>query len=129
MKKILLAEDDKLIREMVKLNLELEGYNVTLAVDGNQSLELWQKDQYDLILLDVMMPYKDGMSIIKEIRAQKDKTPILLLTSLSETESKVKGLDLGADDYLTKPFDLEELFARVRALIRRRKERKTNEKN
>lgn len=122
MKKILLAEDDKLIREMVKLNLELEGYNVTLAVDGNQSLELWQKDQYDLILLDVMMPFKDGMSIIKEIRSQQDKTPILLLTSLSETQSKVKGLDLGADDYLTKPFDLEELFARVRALIRRKKE-------
>lgn len=117
--KILIAEDDKLISEMIKLNLEIEGYEITLVSNGAAAIEQWQNDIFRLIILDVMMPEKDGMTTAKEIRASDKKTPILLLTSLSETKSKVQGLDAGADDYLTKPFELEELYARVRALIRR----------
>lgn len=119
--KILIAEDDKLISEMIKLNLEIEGYEITLVSNGAAAIEQWQNNAYRLIILDVMMPKKDGMETAKEIRASDKKTPILLLTSLSETKSKVQGLDAGADDYLTKPFELEELYARVRALIRRKK--------
>lgn len=119
--KILIAEDDKLISEMIKLNLEIEGYEITLVSNGATAIEQWQNNVYRLIILDVMMPEKDGMETAKEIRASDKKTPILLLTSLSETKSKVQGLDAGADDYLTKPFELEELYARVRALIRRKK--------
>lgn len=120
MKKILLAEDDNLIREMIKLNLEMEGYRIQTVDNGASAWEILQRENYDLVLLDVMMPQKDGMAVLKELRNIGKRIPVLMLTSLSETKSKVQGLDLGADDYLTKPFELDELYARVRALLRRK---------
>lgn len=116
---VLVVEDEELIGEMVKLNLEEEGYEVSWITDGNEVGGILKSRSFDLIVLDIMLPGRDGFQIAGELRASEVGTPILMLTALSETVSRVKGLDAGGDDYLTKPFDMDEFLARVRALIRR----------
>ncbi|GFN37156.1 response regulator YycF [Tepidimicrobium xylanilyticum] len=117
-KKILLVEDEKAIAEIVKFNLEKEGFSVDLAFDGEEAIEKVHSLLPELILLDIMLPKKDGFQVLKEIR--KDyKIPILMLTAKEEEVDKVLGLELGADDYITKPFSMRELIARVKANLRR----------
>ncbi len=115
---ILVIDDDKNIREVVKLYLRKEGYEITEAADGAIGLDLFLGKTYDLVLLDIMMPVQDGMETIKKIRA-KSNVPVIMLTAKGETIDKVLALELGADDYMVKPFDPKELVARVKAVIRR----------
>ena len=115
---VLIVEDDHNIAELLQLYLEKEGYAVTLAVDGGQGLEKFRAIQPDLVLLDVMMPVMDGWAVCKAIRAEA-QTPIIMLTAKSETDDKVHGLKAGADDYITKPFEMKEVLARVEAVLRR----------
>ena len=117
-KTILVIEDDSNIRELLRLYLEQEGYAVEKAQDGMEGLRAFKRIHPDLVLLDLMMPVMDGTQVIKEIRAQS-KTPVIMLTAKGETFDKVAGLELGADDYVTKPFEMRELIARVRAVLRR----------
>jgi len=117
--RILLADDDRAIRESLRRALELEGYTVVLAHDGAQALDHLRAEQPDLALLDVMMPHVDGLTVCRVVRAEKNQLLILMLTARTETSDRVAGLDAGADDYLPKPFELAELLARVRALLRR----------
>jgi len=119
MMRILVVEDEKKVASFIKKGLEEESYSVDTAYDGREGLKLSLSDEYDLVILDVMLPLKDGISIMKELREGKIITPILLLTAKDTLNDKVSGLDSGADDYLTKPFAFEELLARVRALLRR----------
>jgi len=116
---IAVIEDDESVRRSLTLNLELEGFKVVTAADGEQGILLVNEAQPDLILLDVMMPKKDGLQACKEIRGAGISTPLILLTARSAEVDKVLGLDLGADDYLAKPFGMLELIARVKALLRR----------
>ena len=118
MEKILVADDDRNIAELLRLYLEKEGYTVTLACDGVDALEKFNSDTPDIILLDIMMPRLDGWQVCREIR-QKSNCPIIMLTAKGETFDKVLGLELGADDYMIKPFDSKELVARVKAVLRR----------
>ena len=115
---ILVIDDDKNIREVVKLYLRKEGYEVTEAADGAIGVDLFFGKQYDLVILDIMMPVQDGIETIKQIRA-KSNVPVIMLTAKGETFDKVLALELGADDYIVKPFDPKELVARVKAVIRR----------
>jgi DNA-binding response OmpR family regulator len=115
---ILVIDDDKNIREVVKLYLKKEGYEVTEAADGAIGADLFFGKPYDLVLLDIMMPVQDGMETIKKIRA-KSNVPVIMLTAKGETFDKVLALELGADDYIVKPFDPKEMVARVKAVIRR----------
>ncbi|WP_066689304.1 response regulator transcription factor [Christensenella intestinihominis] len=115
---ILVIDDDKNIREVVKLYLRKEGYEVTEAADGAIGADLFFGKQYDLVILDIMMPVQDGIETIKQIRA-KSNVPVIMLTAKGETFDKVLALELGADDYIVKPFDPKELVARVKAVIRR----------
>lgn len=115
---ILIIDDDKNIREVVKLYLKKEGYEVMEAADGAIGVDMFFGKQYDLVLLDIMMPVLDGMETIKKIRA-KSNVPVIMLTAKGETFDKVLALELGADDYIVKPFDPKELVARVKAVIRR----------
>jgi two-component system, OmpR family, response regulator MprA len=117
--KILYAEDDRAIRAAVTLSLELEGYVVDVANDGAQALDKALEGDADLLVLDVMMPYVDGLSVCRKLRADGDRRPILMLTARSETTDRISGLDAGADAYLAKPFDTEDLLAHMRALLRR----------
>jgi two-component system response regulator MprA len=118
--RILLAEDDRAVREAVSRALRLEGYEVTAVADGAVALEHLRKpENVDLVILDVSMPAVDGITVARVIRSEGIKLPVLMLTARSSTSDRVAGLDAGADDYLTKPFDVDELFARVRALLRR----------
>lgn len=117
--RILIVEDEKKVASFVKKGLEEEYYSVDVAYDGRQGFELALSEEYDLILLDVMLPFKDGITLTKELRAAKVETPILLLTAKDKIHDKVDGLDAGAEDYMTKPFAFEELLARIRALLRR----------
>ncbi len=117
--RILIAEDDKGVRDAIRRALEQEGYEVTVAEDGSRALEISQHTLPDLYLLDVMMPNIDGLSVCKTLRQRGDVTPILVVTARHLVSDRVAGLDAGADDYLVKPFALEELLARVRALLRR----------
>ncbi len=117
--RILIAEDDPNIRLGLIATLESEGYDVTAANDGAQALRLYPQNKYHLVLLDIMMPQKSGYDVCKEIRANDQAIPILFLTAKSEEIDKVLGLKLGADDYITKPFGIHELLARVEALLRR----------
>ncbi len=117
--KLLLAEDTKDLNQAVTFLLEHELYEVDCAYDGAEALDYLQKDSYDCILLDIMMPKIDGLTVLKEIRARHILTPVLMLTARSEVDDRILGLDTGADDYLTKPFASRELLARIRALIRR----------
>lgn len=116
---IAVIEDEDLIRKGIVMNLELEGYRVITAPDGEQGVALVRDAKPDLIIMDVMMPRKDGLQACREIRTTGVSTPIILLTARSSEVDKVLGLDLGADDYLGKPFGMLELLARVRALLRR----------
>ena len=117
-KTLLIMEDDSNIRELLRLYLEQEGYTIETATDGAEGMRAFKRIHPDLVLLDVMMPQMDGWQVIKEIRASS-KTPVIMLTAKSETFDKVSGLELGADDYITKPFSMRELLARVKANIRR----------
>ncbi|MFC1415200.1 response regulator transcription factor [Streptacidiphilus cavernicola] len=116
---VLLAEDDRAIRESVVRLLTLEGYQVTAVADGIQALAAIHRERPDCIVLDVMMPGIDGLAVCGVLRAENDRTPILMLTARVETSDRVAGLDAGADDYMVKPFEADELMARLRALLRR----------
>jgi len=117
--KILVVEDEKKVAKILRQGLEEEQFTVDVATDGQQGEALAVANHYDLIVLDILLPKKDGIEVLTDLRAQGVKTPVLLLTAKSSTEDKVEGLDRGADDYLTKPFAFEELIARVRSLLRR----------
>ena len=119
--RILLADDDRAIRESLSRALGLQGYEVVQAPDGAAALAMVEKEQPDAAILDVMMPNVDGLTVCRVLRAERNRLPILMLTARTETADRVAGLDAGADDYLAKPFELDELFARVRALLRRAK--------
>lgn len=119
MPSILIVEDEPAMRLGLKDNLEFESYEVEVAIDGQEGLDKAQKGTYDLIILDVMMPKMSGFDVCKAIRKMGVMTPIIFLTAKSEEIDKVLGLELGADDYLTKPFSLRELIARVKAILRR----------
>ena len=117
--RILIAEDDANIRQGLVATLESEGYSVTPAADGAQALKLFPQQKFDLVMLDVMMPKASGYDVCRELRAQGARVPVLFLTAKGEEIDKVVGLKLGADDYVTKPFGVHELLARVEALLRR----------
>jgi len=117
--RILVVEDDRSVREAVERALRFEGYEVLTARDGAEALSAVMNDKPDVIVLDVMMPLVDGLEATRRIRARGDRTPILMLTARETVADRVAGLDAGADDYLVKPFALEELLARLRALLRR----------
>ncbi|MEU9113840.1 response regulator transcription factor [Streptomyces sp. NPDC048483] len=116
---VLLAEDDRPIRTALERALTLEGYRVTAVADGLQALAAVHRERPDVILLDVMMPRMDGLKVCQVLRAEQDRTPVLMLTARVETADRIAGLDAGADDYVVKPFEVEEVFARLRALLRR----------
>ncbi|KOV59990.1 transcriptional regulator [Streptomyces sp. AS58] len=115
----MLAEDDRAIRHALERALTLEGYRVTAVADGVEALAHAHRTPPDILVLDVMMPGIDGLQVCRVLRAEGDRTPILMLTALVETADRIAGLDAGADDYVVKPFDVEEVFARLRALLRR----------
>ncbi|MEU2599016.1 response regulator transcription factor [Streptomyces hirsutus] len=116
---VLLAEDDRAIRNALERALILEGYRVTAVADGVEALAQAHRSRPDVLVLDVMMPGIDGLQVCRVLRAEGDRTPVLMLTALVETADRIAGLDAGADDYVVKPFDVEEVFARLRALLRR----------
>jgi two-component system OmpR family response regulator len=115
---ILVVEDDGTLRELLKYNLQKEGYGVLVAKDGGEALELYNKNKPQLIILDIMLPVLNGTEVCRIIRG-KSKTPIIMLTAKTEEVDKVVGLELGADDYVTKPFSMRELIARIKAVLRR----------
>ncbi|GKX28682.1 DNA-binding response regulator [Vallitalea longa] len=118
MSKILVVDDEKAIVDILKFNLQREGYNVITAFNGEEGLQIFEKEKPDLVLLDIMMPKVDGLQVCKIIRNKYD-TPIIMLTARAEEVDKVLGLELGADDFVTKPFSIRELMARVKANLRR----------
>ena len=118
--RILVVDDERAVRESLRRALELEGYEIELASDGTEALEVLESsEEPDAMILDVLMPGLDGLEVCRRLRGTGSKLPVLMLTARTEVEDRVAGLDAGADDYVTKPFALEELFARVRALLRR----------
>jgi two-component system alkaline phosphatase synthesis response regulator PhoP len=119
MKKILIVEDEESILMALEDNLRMEGYEVASAVDGERGLSAAREHKFDLIILDIMLPKMDGFEVCKHLRREEITTPILMLTAKSQEIDKVLGLELGADDYVTKPFSSRELLARVKALLRR----------
>jgi len=123
--KILVVEDEERVAQFIQKGLKEEGHAVDVSYDGEDGGFLAEVNDYDLILLDVMLPKKNGISVCREIRARGVVTPVLMLTARDSVEDRVRGLDAGADDYLVKPFAFEELLARVRALLRRRADSKT----
>lgn len=120
--KILLAEDTRDMNYVLTAALTHEGYDVDSAFDGEEALDFVRTNGYDAMVLDIMMPKKDGLQVLKELREENIVTPVLLLTAKAEVDDRVNGLDAGADDYLTKPFAMKELLARVRAMTRRKTE-------
>lgn len=118
-KKILLVEDEEHLLKTILLNLELENYHVTTATDGIEALKKFRSASFDLIILDVMLPELNGFDVCEEMRKENSQVPVLFLTAKGTSEDKVRGLKLGADDYLTKPFNLEELLLRIQILIKR----------
>jgi DNA-binding response OmpR family regulator len=117
--RVLVVEDDRPVASFIKKGLESEHYAVDLAWDGEDAQSLVGKASFDLVILDLVLPKVDGLEVLKQIRAQKTSLPVLILSGRARVEDRVKGLDLGADDYMTKPFSFAELSARVRALLRR----------
>lgn len=117
--RILVAEDDHNIRTGLIDTLKSEGYHAAGAADGIQALKMFEKDKYDLVILDIMMPGKSGYDVCREIRSQNEDVPVIILTAKGEEIDKVVGLQLGADDYITKPFGVHELLARISAVLRR----------
>jgi two-component system alkaline phosphatase synthesis response regulator PhoP len=124
--RILLVEDEENIRDVVKLNLELEDYEVVSAVDGRQALKHFKEQHFDLIILDIMLPEIDGFQVCEQIRLTNMEVPIIMLTAKDAALDRITGLKKGADDYLTKPFNLEELLLRVQKLIKRTSKSPTN---
>ncbi len=120
--KVLLVEDESKVAHFISRGLEEEGYTVDVASDGKTGLQNIGETPYDIILLDLMIPEIDGLEVLKRMRADGIDTPVLIITAKSSKEDVVKGLDTGSDDYLTKPFSFDELLARIRALLRRRKQ-------
>src|ERR1700730_15965409 len=118
---ILLVEDEDIFHEALKLNLELEGYSVSSAFDGTQAIRSIEQEYFDLIILDIMLPEVDGITVVETIRVQNNEVPILILSAKNSSADRVLGLKKGADDYLTKPFHLEELLLRVQKLIEKNK--------
>jgi heavy metal response regulator len=125
--RVLVVEDDGNIADVIRRGLSEQHYSVDVATDGEEGAFLALTSDYDVIILDIMLPKKNGWLVCKEIREQGSKSPIIMLTALDSVEDKIKGLDWGADDYLTKPFHFGELLARVRSLVRRQSEQKTSE--
>jgi DNA-binding response OmpR family regulator len=123
--RILVVEDERRITAFIKQGLEEENYAVDVACDGIEAMDWASAVSYDLILLDVLLPHKDGIQVCRELRAQGSGVPILMLTARDAVEDRVRGLDSGADDYLVKPFAFQELLARIRALLRRGGETRT----
>lgn len=123
---ILIIEDEKKLVDILKRALKSEQYSVEVAFDGEEGLNKAMKNNYSLILLDVMLPKKDGFAICRELRQHQIHTPIIMLTARGSIEDRVTGLDAGADDYLIKPFGLTELYSRIRAVLRRRKTTDSN---
>jgi DNA-binding response OmpR family regulator len=117
--KILLVEDDAALRFIIRDNLEIENYQVDIAEDGETALQLFNTTEYALLILDVMLPRKDGFTVAREIRKVNDQIPILFLTARSMNEDKITGLTLGGDDYITKPFSMEELLLKIKIFLRR----------
>lgn len=117
--KVLLAEDDRNLGNILKSYLEAKRYETTLCVNGQEALQAYAKNKFDICIIDVMMPVMDGFSLAKEIRLDNKNIPILFLTAKSLQEDKIKGFELGADDYITKPFSMEELLVRMKAILRR----------
>jgi two-component system alkaline phosphatase synthesis response regulator PhoP len=116
-KSILLVEDEENLHDSLKLNLELEGYEVTSAYEGNAALKALQGEYFDLVILDIMLPELDGITVLETMRVKSNETPVLILSAKNSSTDRVLGLKKGADDYLTKPFNLEELLLRVHKLI------------
>ena len=119
--RILVVEDEAKVASFIKRGLEEEHYAVDVASDGEEGVDMVDVYEYDLAILDIMLPKRDGLSVLSHIRKKSNSMPVILLTAKDMLEDKVKGLDMGADDYLTKPFAFEELLARIRALLRRGK--------
>jgi len=118
--KILLVEDEETLAVGLEYNLTEEGYNVVWAKDGKEALSFFNSSEFDLIILDIMLPYFNGFEIAEKIRSDFPQMPILMLTARTKAEDKVKGLELGADDYMTKPFNLQELLLRIKGMIKRK---------
>ncbi|MFH8383713.1 response regulator transcription factor [Kitasatospora sp. NPDC018058] len=117
--RLLVVDDEPALRDALESSLAFEGYEVTTATDGYEALESVERDKPDLVLLDIMMPRMDGLTAVRRMRSRGDTVPVLMLTARDAVGDRVTGLDVGADDYLAKPFELDELLARVRALLRR----------
>lgn len=117
--RFLVIEDNERLADLVRQGLEEQGYTVDKTTSGREGEELAAQERYDVIILDLMLPDHDGVQLCRNLRRRRISTPVLMLTALSATDEKVAGLEAGADDYLTKPFDLDEFIARVRALLRR----------
>lgn len=121
-KKALVIEDDGNIAELLRLYLEKDGFEVSRAVDGGEGLEMYRAFHPDIVLLDIMLPVMDGWSVLREIRALDSHVYVIMLTAKGDTPDKISGLELGADDYVTKPFEVKELLARIHAVMRRSEE-------
>ncbi len=117
--RILLVEDEQSLADTIKLNLELEGYKVQMAADGKKALKMFRQERFDLVILDVMLPEMDGFTVCEAIRLENEQIPVLFLTAKNSSSDRVTGLKIGADDYLTKPFNLEELLLRIQVLLKR----------
>ncbi len=117
--RILLVEDEQSLADTIKLNLELEGYKVQLAADGKKALRMFKQERFNLVILDVMLPEMDGFTVCEAIRLDNEQVPVLFLTAKNSSSDRVMGLKKGADDYLTKPFNLEELLLRIQVLLKR----------
>lgn len=124
--RILLAEDEPKVAEHVRLGLTAEGYAVDMAADGDEAIWLAEENKYDALLLDVTMPHKDGFTVVRHLRRKQIMAPVIFLTARDDVQDKVRGLDAGADDYLTKPFSISELLARLRAVLRRQRPQSAN---
>ncbi|MFH1700143.1 MAG: response regulator transcription factor [Candidatus Zixiibacteriota bacterium] len=118
-KKILIVEDEAHISDGIQMNMEAQGYEAVIAADGHAALEVWRRGAFDLIILDIMLPGIDGLTVCRTIRKEGDRIPILFLTARDQTDDRVEGIIAGGDDYLTKPFSLKELLVRVSAIFRR----------
>ncbi len=127
--KILIAEDEAALRKNLELNLKMEGYEVQVAQDGREALENLAREKYDTVILDIMMPHVDGISVAETIRTRQDSTPILFLSAKNTSNDRIEGLRKGGDDYMTKPFELEELILRVKSLTDKSKLLQANHKS
>ena len=125
--RLLVVEDEENLRTVIRKRLTKEGYSVDVCADGQEALDYMAVSPYDTVILDIMMPKMSGMEVLKKMRAGGDQTPVLFLTAKDGIEDRVKGLDSGADDYLVKPFALEELLARIRVMIRRQSDSASDE--